>query len=71
LTLVLLTGAGPLLKSFPRMRAVNPGFRAGNVLTMTVDLPDSLYATTASIRALRTMRGHAAYCHNFESLRTP
>jgi hypothetical protein len=39
LTLVLLTGAGLLLKSFLRMRAVDPGFRAENVLTITVDLP--------------------------------
>jgi predicted permease len=50
LTLVLLTGAGLLLKSFLRMRAVDPGFRAENVLTMTVDLPESLYKTTASIQ---------------------
>ena len=51
LTLVLLTGAGLLLKSFLRMRAVNPGFRTENVLAMTVNLPDSLYATTAGIQA--------------------
>jgi putative ABC transport system permease protein len=51
LTLVLLTGAGLLLKSFLRMRAVDPGFRAENVLTMTVDLPESLYNTTVSIQA--------------------
>jgi predicted permease len=50
LTLVLLTGAGLLLKSFLRMRAVNPGFRIENVLTMTVNLPDSPYATTADIQ---------------------
>jgi putative ABC transport system permease protein len=50
LTLVLLTGAGLLLKSFLRMRAVDPGFRAENVLTMTVDLPDSLYKTVASLQ---------------------
>jgi putative ABC transport system permease protein len=54
LTLVLLTGAGLLLKSFLRMRAVDPGFRAENVLTMTVDLPESLYKTTASIQAFHT-----------------
>src|SRR5262249_56887358 len=51
LTLVLLTGAGLMLKSFLRMRAVDPGFRAENVLTMTVDLPESLYKTTAGIQA--------------------
>jgi predicted permease len=51
LTLVLLTGAGLLLKSFLRMRAVDPGFRAENVLTMTVDLPEALYDTGVSIQA--------------------
>jgi predicted permease len=51
LTLVLLAGAGLLLKSFLRMRAVDPGFRTQNVLTMTVDLPESPYDTTASIQA--------------------
>ena len=51
LALVLLTGAGLLLKSFLRMRAVDPGFRAENVLTMTVDLPESLYNTSAGIQA--------------------
>jgi putative ABC transport system permease protein len=51
LTLILLTGTGLLLKSFLRMRAVDPGFRAENVLTMTVDLPESLYNTTVSIQA--------------------
>ena len=51
MALVLLTGAGLMLKSFARMRSVNPGFRAGNVLTMTVDLPDSVYRTTHEIKA--------------------
>ena len=58
LTLVLLTGAGLLLKSFLRMRAVDPGFRAENVLTMTVELPESLYNTTVGIQAFhaRTLK---------------
>ena len=51
LALVLLTGAGLLLKSFLRLRAVNPGFSPQSVLTVTVDLPDSTYRTSAQMRA--------------------
>ncbi|MGH9662816.1 MAG: FtsX-like permease family protein, partial [Bryobacteraceae bacterium] len=51
LTLVLLTGAGLMLKSFLRMRAVNPGIRPENVLIMTVDLPYSMYRTATDMQA--------------------
>ena len=51
LALVLLTGAGLMLKSFLRMRAVDPGFRTENILTMTVDLPDATYQTATAIQA--------------------
>ena len=44
LALVLLTGAGLMLKSFMRMRAVDPGFRTENVLTMTVDWTRDRYS---------------------------
>ena len=50
LALVLLTGAGLLVKSFLRLRAVDPGFRAENVLTMTVELPDSVYRTAPDMQ---------------------
>ena len=50
LTLVLLTGAGLLLKSFLRIQSVDPGFRPENVLTVTVDLPDSRYRTPAQMQ---------------------
>jgi putative ABC transport system permease protein len=39
-----------MLKSFLRLRAVDPGFRPENVLTMTVDLPDSVYHTALEMR---------------------
>ena len=51
LALVLLTGAALMLKSFLRLRAVNPGFRAQNLLTMTVELPDAVYQTPPQVRA--------------------
>src|SRR4029077_6182564 len=43
LTLVLLTGAGLMLKSFLRLRSGETGFRAENVITMSLDLPDTVY----------------------------
>jgi putative ABC transport system permease protein len=51
LALVLLTGAGLMLKSFLRLRAVNPGFNPENVMTMTIDLPDSVYSTPAQMQS--------------------
>ncbi len=50
LALVLLTGAGLLLKSFLRIRSVYPGFHADHLLTVTVDLPPSTYRTALSLR---------------------
>lgn len=54
LALILLTGAGLLLKSFVRLRAVDPGFRPANVLTMTVDLPDEKYPDVERRNAFHT-----------------
>jgi putative ABC transport system permease protein len=51
LALVLLIGAGLLLKSFWRLLRVDPGFRAENLLTATVDLPASRYGEPHQIAA--------------------
>jgi putative ABC transport system permease protein len=44
LALVLLIGAGLLLKGFFRLRSVNPGFNPQNAMTMHLQLPVARYA---------------------------
>jgi predicted permease len=51
MVLVLLVGAGLLLKSFWKLQRVNPGFRSEQVLTMSVSLPDRVYRTADQKRA--------------------
>jgi putative ABC transport system permease protein len=47
LTVVLLIGAGLLLKSYQRLRSADMGCITQNVLTMHLGLPDARYATPA------------------------
>ena len=68
LTVVLLVGAGLLLKSYESLRSTDIGCTTANVLTMHLGLPDARYATPAQranffdelLRRVRTVPGVAA-----------
>ena len=49
-SLVLVAGAGLLLRSFSEVLKVDPGFRPDGVLTLRVALPDSIYSKPEQIR---------------------
>jgi putative ABC transport system permease protein len=46
--LVLLVGAGLLIKTFWNLGSVNPGFNPNHITTMRVELPESRYEDVAS-----------------------
>jgi putative ABC transport system permease protein len=62
LAVVLLAGAGLLIRSFQRLQEVDPGFQPARVVTFRLTLPESRYSDPPKLRAfmdglLERMRG--------------
>jgi predicted permease len=57
LSLVLMVGAGLLVRSYQRIANASPGFNAQNVLSLRLSLPASKYATPDSITAFHRQAG--------------
>lgn len=53
LALLLLTGAGLLVKVFWKLRSVDPGFNSDNLFTMQIQLPESRYSEIPKQTAFR------------------
>ena len=49
-SLLLIAGAGLLIRSFAEILKVDPGFRPDGVLTMRVALPDAVYSKPEQVR---------------------
>jgi predicted permease len=54
LALVLLIGSGLMVRSFQKLRALDPGFSARDALTLQLTLPESSYADAARIQLFHT-----------------
>ncbi len=51
MALILLVGAGAMVRSFQRMLTVDPGYDAKNLLTMQIALPQPKYAAPTAVES--------------------
>ena len=63
LAVVVMAGAGLLLRSFVQLSSVDPGFRTDTILSFGIDLPEAAYGSKARIRSfydrlLEHIEGH-------------
>ena len=61
LALILLIGAGTMVRTFKSMLARNPGYNVANLLTMQIALPESRYSSASQTAEF--------YSHVLENLR--
>jgi putative ABC transport system permease protein len=54
IALILLVGAGLLIKTFWKLRSVEPGFKTDHLLTMRVELPEARYKEVDSQTRFRS-----------------
>jgi putative ABC transport system permease protein len=57
LSLILLVAAGLMIRGFVRLRSVDLGFTPGNLVTATLDFPETKYRTAESVQ--QVVRGIA------------
>jgi putative ABC transport system permease protein len=71
LALVLLVGAGLLVRSFAVLQAADPGFRTENVLSFRLTLPSARYPNAAAIRKFqREFAGRMEAMPDVEAVRS-
>lgn len=63
LALVLLVGAGTLIRSFAELQSVDPGFRTNQTLSFRVSTPEARYPESEQVHAL-----HAQLMEGLEAL---
>jgi len=51
LSMMLLAGAGLLVRSFVGLRALSPGFDSNGLLTMSIGVPDAHYKNSAALQS--------------------